>query len=89
MHELESPRCFFEAKTVILVAKYWLVQGIDSMLVYTKTIVYKHWTDTVNSLHGLFNGEIGGLDCHAITTEYRKRVHLYTHVTPVLMHWLM
>ena len=29
----------------------------------------------VNSLHRLLNCEIGGLDCHAITTEYRTRVH--------------
>ena len=29
----------------------------------------------VNSLHGLLNCEIGELDCHVITTEYRTRVH--------------
>ena len=29
----------------------------------------------VNSLHGLLNCEIGGLDYHVITTEYRTRVH--------------
>jgi len=29
----------------------------------------------VNSLNGLLNFEIGGLDCHVITTEYRTRVH--------------
>ena len=29
----------------------------------------------VNSLHGLLNCEIGGLDCHVITTEYIARVH--------------
>jgi len=29
----------------------------------------------VNSLHGLLNSEIGGLDCRVITTEYRTRVH--------------
>jgi len=28
-----------------------------------------------NSLHGLLNCEIGELDCHVITTEYRTRVH--------------
>ena len=33
----------------------------------------------VNSLHGLLNCEIGGLDCHVITTEYITRVH----VTPI------
>ena len=27
----------------------------------------------VNSLHGLLNCEISGLDCHIITTEYRTR----------------
>ena len=34
----------------------------------------------VNSLHGLLNCEIGGLDCHVITTEYRTCVyciHMY------------
>ena len=30
---------------------------------------------SVNSLHGLLNCEIGGLDCRVITTEYRTRVH--------------
>ena len=29
----------------------------------------------VNSLHRLLNCEIGGLECHVITTEYRTRVH--------------
>jgi len=29
----------------------------------------------VNSLQGLLNCEIGGLDCHVITTVYRTRVH--------------
>jgi len=29
----------------------------------------------VNSLHRLLNCEIGGLDCHVITTEYRSRIH--------------
>jgi len=29
----------------------------------------------VNSLHGLLNCEISGLDCRVITTEYRTRVH--------------
>jgi len=30
--------------------------------------------ELVNSLHGLLNCEIGGLDCRVITTEYRTRV---------------
>ena len=29
----------------------------------------------VNSLHGLLNYKIGGLDCHVITIEYRAHVH--------------
>ena len=29
----------------------------------------------MNSLHGLLNCEIGGLDCHVIITEYNTRVH--------------
>jgi len=29
----------------------------------------------VNSLLGLLNCEIGGLDCHVIPTECRTRVH--------------
>ena len=36
----------------------------------------------VNSLHRLLNCEIGGLDCHVITTE--NTCPLYTHVTPIL-----
>ena len=58
----------------------------------------------MNSLHRLLNCEIGGLDCHVITTEYRTRVqfiHMYhlfcytlVHVTnreylvDVLIHYL-
>ena len=38
-------------------------------------VLYTHIDQTlVNSLHGLLNCEIGGLDCHVITTEYRTRV---------------
>jgi len=29
----------------------------------------------VHSLHGLSNCEISGLECHVITTEYRKLVY--------------
>mgnify|MGYP006890260882 CR=1 FL=1 len=37
---------------------------------------YTHIDQTlVNSLHGLLNCEIGGLDCSVITTEYRTLVH--------------
>jgi len=29
----------------------------------------------MNSLHGLLNCEIGGLDCCVITSDYRTHVH--------------
>jgi len=38
----------------------------------------------VNTLQGLLNCEIGALDCHVITTEYRNKCPLYTQVTPIL-----
>jgi len=39
-------------------------------------LVYTNIDQTLrDSLHGLLNYEIGGLDCHVITTEYRTRVH--------------
>ena len=38
-------------------------------------LLYTHIDQTlVNSLHGLLTCEIGGLDCHVITTVYRTRV---------------
>ena len=38
-------------------------------------VLYIHFDHTLlNSLHRLVNCEIGGLDCHIITTEYRTRV---------------
>jgi len=45
-------------------------------------ILYTHSDQTlVNSLHGLLNCEIGGLDCHVITTGYRTQVHCLTVLT--------
>jgi len=39
-------------------------------------VLYTNTDQTlVISLHGQLNREIGGLDCHVITTEYRTRVH--------------
>ena len=46
------------------------------MLLYSVGIAYKQ--KLVNSLHGLLNCEIGGLECHVITAEYRTRVHCIT-----------
>jgi len=43
----------------------------------------------VNSLHGILNCEIGGLDCRIITTEYRTRVlciHIYNLFYNALVH---
>jgi len=43
-------------------------------------ILYANIDQTLmNSLHGLLNCEIGELDCHVMTTEYRTRVH-YKHM---------
>ena len=48
-------------------------------------VVYTNIDQTlVNSLQGLLNCEICGLDCRAVTTEYDTRDQLYTHVTPIL-----
>ena len=41
----------------------------------------------VNYLHRLLNCEIGGLDCHVITTEHVSIV--YTCNTYFIMHWSM
>ena len=39
-------------------------------------VVYINIDHTLgNSLHRLLNCEIGALDCHVITTQYRARVH--------------
>jgi len=47
-------------------------------LFMTETQLYLLYTNIdqtlVNSLHRLLNCEIGGLDCHFITTEYKTRV---------------
>jgi len=46
----------------------------------------------MNSLKRLLNCEIGGLDCHVITTEYRTRVnciHIMTCNTYFVMHCSM
>jgi len=41
-----------------------------------KAVLYTNIDQTlVNSLHRLLSCEIGGLDCHAITREFRTRVH--------------
>ena len=57
-----------------------------SIIKVNKTVVLYRNIDQklVNSLHGLLNYEIGGLDCHVITIDYKNKCSLYTHVTPFL-----
>jgi len=52
-------------------------------------ILYTNIIQTLNSLHGLLNCEIGGLDCHVITIEYKTRVTVNTSNTYFVMHWSM
>jgi len=43
----------------------------------------------VNSLHGMLNCKIGGLDCHVITTEYITHdhcIHMYHLFYNALIH---
>ena len=45
-------------------------------VVLNTCLLYTNIVQTLkNSLHRLLNCEIGELDCHVITTEYRTRVH--------------
>ena len=52
---------------------------VDAQTMPHMSVVYTQIDqELMNSLHRLLNceiGEIGGLDCHVITTEYRTRVH--------------
>jgi len=49
-----------------------MVQYVQSI----SEVLYTNIDQTlVNSLHGLLNYEIGGLDCCVITTEYSTCVH--------------
>jgi len=43
----------------------------------------------LNSLHGLLNCEIGELDCHVFTTEYRTHVHCIHMYHLFVMHGSM
>ena len=58
--------------------------NINNQRYYIRTVfiivsLYTNIDQTLkNSLHGLLNCEIGGLDCRVSTTEYRI---LYIHVT--------
>ena len=49
-------------------------------------ILYTNIDQThMNSLHGLLNCEIGGLECHVITTEYRTLSIVYTCI--IAFYW--
>ena len=61
-----------------LMTEHWRSAILD-ILLYTN-IDQK----LVNSLHGLLNCEIDGLDCRVITTGYRTRVPFITQVSPIL-----
>jgi len=51
---------------------------LANTIVWASNLLYTNIGQTlVNSLQGLLNCEIGGLDCHVITTEYRTRVLVY------------
>jgi len=58
---------------------------------YSMIVLYTNIDQTLgNSLHELLNCEIGGLDCHVITTEYIYLVSIvYTCNTYFVMHWSM
>ena len=64
--------------TNYLIEKGWLCKST--------LLLHRNIDQTLmNSLHGLLNCEIGGLDCPVITTEYRTRVHcIHSHVTHIL-----
>ena len=56
--------------------------------------VYEHWPwKLVNSLHGLLNCEIGGLDSRVVTTEYKTCVncknmyHLFCNALVHVIYW--
>jgi len=71
-------QCFIHSicsSTAILVEALLLYTNIDQTL--------------VNSLQGLLNCEIGGLDCHVIKTEYKTHVqciHMYHLFCNALVH---
>jgi len=52
-----------------------MITRYSSVLTHPE-VLYTNIDQTLkNSLQGLLNCEIGGLDCHVITTEHRTRVH--------------
>ena len=58
-----------EKHRATIIKQKWVVVSVSIQLLYTD-IDQTLWI----SFQGLLNCEIGWLDCHFITTEYRKRV---------------
>ena len=52
------------------------VTEMSTEVISWRCVLYTNIDQTlVNSLHGLLNCEIGGLECHVITPEYRTRIY--------------
>ena len=86
---------FVNLHLLINMHMYWL-KWLDSVLlvdITTSIQIYKciqTLTKTLmNSLHRQLKCEIGGLDCHVITTEYKTSVHcihMYNLFCNALIH---
>ena len=73
MYNLFSEVC--DDEIPILHAKITDWHNINRVLSFCTVVFYTNIDQKlVNSLHGLLNCEIGGLDCRVITIEYRTRV---------------
>ena len=67
------PRSEQKSKPLIKEGRPKLVSCVDTGFVL---ILHRNIDQTLlNSLHGLLDFEIGGLDCHVITTEYETCVN--------------
>ena len=66
--------------------RYDLIKWCEQTRIVTIGLVlYTNIDQTlVNSLHGLLNCEIVGLDCHVNYNSVQNTCPLYTHVTPIL-----
>ena len=61
-----------------------MITRYSSVLTHPEVLYTNIDQTLMNSLQGLLNCEIGGLDGRVITTEYKNTCSLYTHVTPGL-----
>ena len=69
IHSISQPFSYEMGANMDVFFTYSVYFYIETCLLYTNI----HHT-LMNLLHGLFNCEIGGLDCRVITTEYITRV---------------